>query len=198
MKKCHLNILNNVTNWAELLHHYYRSHQIHYTLMFVCLGMWNARLVSFLYFTSFAVRLMFSIINNTLVVFISLEQRIWRPQALHSFQGSSLLASLTLSLLQSTGSVSTWGRVPSWRAALPPCTSATICWSWPEASPLSPSATGSCRPCVDTERCQMASFLRGGLAVDTVSNSWTESHFFFLMFVFRHFSLQLNWTTAEH
>lgn len=103
---------------------------------------------------------------------------------INNFQASSLLASL--SLLQSTGSVSVSSQVPSWKAAPPPCTCATTCWSWPEASLPSPSATGNCRRCVDMARCQMASFLRGGLAADTVSNLWTER--VFQMYEFRHCS----------
>lgn len=115
----------------------------------------------------------------------------WMCFMINNFQASSLLASL--SLLQSTGSVSVSSQVPSWKAAPPPCTCATTCWSWPEASLLSPSATGNCRRCVDMARCQMASFLRGGLAADTVSNLWTER--VCQMYEFRHSSLQPKWAT---
>lgn len=118
----------------------------------------------------------------------------WMRFMINNFQASSLPASL--SLLQSTGSVSVSSQVPSWKAAPPPCTCATTCWSWPEASLPSPSATGNCRRCVDMARCQMASFLRGGLAADTVSNLWTER--VFQMYEFRHSSLQPKWATLEH
>ena len=77
-----------------------------------------------------------------------------------------------------------WSQAPSWRAAPPPSTCATTCWSSPEASLLSSSATGSCRRCVDMERCQAALCSRGGLAVDTVSNPYTER--LLLLWEFRH------------
>lgn len=99
------------------------------------------------------------------------------------------------SLLQSTGSASASSQVPNWKAAPLPSTCATTCWSSPEASLLSPLATGNCLRCVDMVLCQMALFLREGLAADTVSNAWTERGF--LTYEIRRSSLLPKRATLE-
>lgn len=128
------------------------------------------------------------------------EQRLFNKAVLtESTRKPNFLSPLLCrSLLQSTGSVSMSSQVPNWKAAPPPSTCATTCWSSPEASLLSSLDTGSCRRCVDTALCQMASCSRGGLAADTVSNFPCEFKHCGLLNTVTGIDEEQPWARAPH